>query len=265
MKKLLSIALAVVMMCTLAFSAAAIDDHSILPKNASDFEAANTANGTISVSKDGDSFVFEANTEWPSAYYVAEDNWLYFNTADDLYLYYDFEVVSGATNVLVYFAGQNPKEMAAMGTFLCINGLIDPSYVGPTGDAVVDLPVGKYSGKVAINDMGYGPEFMDDEGNMLVSGCKIFAVGENSKVVVNELCIGGPRGGEEEDKKDEESTTTTKKDDTKATTTTKKNNSKDDAEDSAKTGETSNAVLFVVIAVAAAGVVTLTATKKAKN
>lgn len=264
MKKLLSIALAVVMMCTLAFSASAIEDHSILPEKATDFTAQNTSGGTIAVSKDGDSFVFEATNEWPSAFYVDEANWLTFNTADDLYLYYDFEVVAGATNVIVYFAGQDPMSQANMGTFVCLNGIIDPSYVGPTGDAVTDLPVGKYVGKVGINDMGYGVEYMNDEGDMIVSGCKVFAVGAGSKVVVNELTIGGPREGGDEEKED--TTSTTKKDDTKATTTTKKNANKDDSTDSAKTGETSNAVLFVIVAVAAAGVITLSAvSKKAKS
>ncbi|MBR5134393.1 MAG: hypothetical protein IKV35_02225, partial [Clostridia bacterium] len=168
MKKLLSIVLAVALMSTLVFaiSASAAEDHSILPGSASDFEKANTSNGTVSVSKEGDSFVFEGNTEWPAAYYWAEENWLYFHEDDDLYLYYDFEVVSGATNVIVYFAGQNPNEMAGVGNFICLNGAVDPSYVHPdTGDAVMDLPVGHYNGKIAIDDLGYNPFMKDDEGN----------------------------------------------------------------------------------------------------
>lgn len=270
MKKLLSIVLAVAMMASMAFAASAAEAFSMMPSSASDFthsEASASGNGSATVTASGDGFkVTNDGTEgWPSVYYNMDNQGLYCHEDDDLYLNYDFEVVSGATNIIVYFAGQNPKDQAAPGTFICLNGVIDPSYVNSlTGDAVVDVPVGKYSGSVAIQDLGYRADLKDDEGNMLFSGCKIFAVGGGAEVVVNTLNI-GPKDGESTGGNDSGNTDNdTDKDDTAATTTTKKQSSSKD--DNPKTGVESDAIALAVVAVAAAGVVTLSVvSKKAKS
>jgi len=76
-----------------------------------------------------------------------------------------------------------------------------------------------------------------------------------------EMTDGTASSDKDDTDKDETEATTTKA----PTTTTKKEASKDDAEESAKTGDTSSAVLFATVAVAAVGVVTLcTVSKKSK-
>ncbi len=164
---------------------------SLMPSAASDFEKAEEdygGGGHITVTPQGGGYRFVSDQGWPSAYYNHETQGLYVHEQDDLYLNYDIEVVSGGTNVMVYFAGQNPSEMASPGTFVCINGLVDPSYVMSDGNALMDLPIGRYVGSVSVRDLGYREDLKDEEGNMLFSGCRIYAVG--GEVIVHGLGIG---------------------------------------------------------------------------
>ena len=253
MKKLFSILLAVAMLATMAFAVSAADGN-MLPPSASDFskqEGDSAGKGTITVTAEGDGYKFVADQGWPNAYYVDEACWLYVNEADDVYLNYDFEVKSGAANIIIYFAGQSPTDQASPGSFVCLNGLIDPSYVNSmTGDAVVDVPVGKYSGSVKITDLGYREDLKDDQGNMLFSGCKIFAVG--GEVVVNTLNFGTK----------EAEVVTTQAGGNTATTTKAQSGS---SNKNPNTGDTEVFALTIVV-LAAAAVVTLSAvSKKAKS
>ncbi|MBQ3068993.1 MAG: hypothetical protein IJD01_03490 [Clostridia bacterium] len=267
MKKLLSIVLAVAMMATMAFAVSAASG-SMMPPSAGDWEytdASATGDGTVTVTAEGDGYKFVADKGWPSAYYNMDAEGFRCNEADDLYLNYDFEVVTGAANLIVYFAGQSPKDQASPGSFICLNGLIDESYINPlTGDAVVDIPAGKYSGSVSINDLGYRADLKDDQGNMLFSGCKVFAVG--GEVVVNTLEI-GPKAGDNsgnDNSGNDDNDNNNSGSDTKATTTTKKQSSSKD--DNPKTGVESDAIALAVVVLAAAGVVTLSVvSKKAKS
>ncbi|MBQ4617754.1 MAG: dockerin type I repeat-containing protein [Clostridia bacterium] len=174
---------------------------SLMPATASEFvesEGEGAGNGIIEVMHEGEGYRFMSNGGWPAAHYVDEENWIYVNENDDLYLNYDIDVISGETNVIVYFGGQNPNESAAEGTFVSINGFIDPLYVDENGSAVVDLPVGKYSGSVKISNLTIAANLVDEDGDVMFSGCRIFAVDENGSVVVRELSIGKKKGEEEE-------------------------------------------------------------------
>ena len=273
MKKVLSIVLAVAVMTTLAFSAmslsaSAANAGSLMPSKAEDFEIIKggpNQNESMTVKKDGDSFEFVSDAGgWPQACYSnpTEANWVKADTNNaNLYLNWDFEVKSGGANICIYFAGQSLKDQPSAGAAETLNYLIDPSNNAMATNAVKDLPVGVYKGSVHVKDTGIS-ELLMEEGVYYISGIKIFAVG--GTVVVNDIWVGEKAA----ETPSTDTTTTTKAADTAATTATVATTTGTNATttpSSAKTGDVSNAVIFVVVAAAAAGVVTLSVVAKKKK
>ncbi len=267
MKKLFSIVLAVAVLATMAFSmmgatASAAEKVSLLPAAASDFTTVDGGDGSITVSKEGDAFKFVANAGWPQAYYSSTDEnaWAkaYINDAD-CYLNYDFEVKTGAANVIVFFCGQSPADQAGPGVGETINYLIDASNNNLASGQTKDLPVGKYKGSVHVKDLGVREDLiLSEQGDataadayFTVSGMKVFAVG--GEVIVNELSV-GPKDGDA-------TVVTTAANSDKPTTTAAKTTAKAGT-DNAKTGDTTNAILFVTVAAVAAAVVTVSVVSK---
>ena len=219
MKKLLSVLLAVALLASLtciSVSAAStvVDktmDFSLLPSDASDFVCVEAGDGTVTVTKEGDSFVFKSSAGWPSAYTSAATateppaEWasVSFLGEDELYLNFDFEVKSGATKVIVYFCGQHPEDMAAAGNFVDLNCFILNEFDPATGQTATDLGVGKYSGSIKLADLYEEVDYLtepyvnpdlvvDDATN--ISGVKVFAVA--GETVVNDISVGKKKYGE---------------------------------------------------------------------
>lgn len=165
--------------------------QSILPPSASDFTT--SGDWWMDVTAYGEGYRFSSYEGWPNAYYAEVSdpaNMIETNYYAGDFLYWDFEVLSGSAKILVYFAGQNPRDMAAVGSFVCINGLVYPDWVDPaTGDTYDDLPVGYYQGAVPVSELGYSFDLMGDNGEMLISGVKVYAVGGD--VIVHDLSVGG--------------------------------------------------------------------------
>ncbi len=282
MKKLLSIVLAVAVLATMAFtmmastvSAADAKTYSLLPVSADKFTKQDGGDGTITVTAEGKGYKFTSTTGWPCAYnfeegvsdYKSSDVWVMTKKGSGSTLNYDFEVVSGSAKVVVYFCGQNPKDMAGLGSFVSINAIEMPDKKDPlTGDTAEDLPVGKYKKTLNVDDLGYGEGLLGDNGEMLITGVKVFAVG--GEVIVNDISITDKSGIDNSHHKnvletndaDPEPTSTTKVN-SDATTTAAKTTAKAGT-DNAKTGDTTNAILFVTVAAVAAAVVTVSVVSK---
>lgn len=210
MKKLLSIVMAVAMMTVMVCSMSglgvfAAEATSLLPANASDFTCVDGGDGSVSVTQEGGVFTFTATGGWPQAYYAGADQnaWAkaYVNQ-EDCYLNWDFEVVSGSANVIVFFCGQNPMDQAGAGVGETINYLIDPANNNLASGATLDLVAGKYKGSIHVKDLGCREDLILSEGGdvtadpnayFTVSGIKVFAVG--GVVVVNDLSV-GPKTGD---------------------------------------------------------------------
>lgn len=208
MKKLVSIVLIMavmtVMVCTMVgFDAVAAETTSLLPANASDFTCVDGGDGSVTVTKEGSAFKFSATGGWPQAYYTGADQnaWPKAYINQECYLNWDFEVKSGAANVIVFFCGQSPADQAGIGVGETINYLIDPTNNNLASGATVDLPVGTYKGSIHVKDLGCREDLILSEGGdaatdpnayFTVSGMKVFAVGGD--VVVNDLSIGAKVG-----------------------------------------------------------------------
>ncbi len=279
MKKLLSIVLAVAVLATMAFSmmvsTASAEDasYSLLPKTADKFEKAEGASagdGTITITAQGAGYKFESTQGWPAATFVELDeatqtSWVNTKAGSGSTLNYDFEVVSGKAAMIVYFCGQNPKDMASMGSFVSINGLVNKAYVDPlTGDAKEDIPVGKYKASVSVDDLGYRDDLKGDNGEMKITGVKIFAVG--GTVIVNDVSVTDKSGADNSKHANKlgaavENPVQTTGAQSDATTTVAKTTAKAGT-DSAKTGDTTNAIVFIAVAAVAAGAVVVTAKKQ---
>ncbi len=213
MKKLLSIVLAVALLASFTCISVSAEptvvdknsDFSLLPGAASDFTCIEAGEGKVTVTKDGDSFVFKSDKGWPYAFTnasTATDNpatWASasFLGSDEIYLNFDFEVKSGASKVLVYFCGQNPQDMAAAGNFVDLNCFVLNEFDPATGQTDKDLGVGKYNGSIKLGDLYENVDYLKQpyvnpdlvvDDVTFISGVKVFAVA--GEVVVNDISVG---------------------------------------------------------------------------
>ena len=261
MKKLLSVVLAVAMLFSFtAMSVSAAGTTSLLPDDVSAWNCKDAGDGSMTVTKDGDAFVFTATKGWPEASYTRDADLIVLDQAGQ-YINYDI-TVEGSANVMIFFNGKNPMEQDELGAdgkhfanYQSLNPLIGNG-IEDNPAAQADLPAGNYKGSLELTC--FAPQGTED-GKVQVSGVKVFAVGENAKVTIRELSVGAKTG--EEVTPTTSDTPATTKAAGAATTTTAKNGS------SAKTGEESNAFLFVVVAAVAVAVVGVSAVaaKKAKS
>lgn len=185
-----------------------VSTQSLLPASANDF-IIDESTGPLWITALEQGYEFYSYMGYPWGY-TQKDRADYI-TVDvndpNVYLYYDFEVFFGATNIRVYFSGADPLS-DAVNASISVNGLVDPSYVDASG-VVTDLPAGKYRGCVRIGDIGYSPSLVKD-GKLALSDVKIFAVA--GMINVNELSVVTAKATQ----------TTTSSTTTTTTTTTKK-------------------------------------------
>ena len=286
MKKLFSIVLAVAMMtvmvCSMVgFQASALDKVSLLPANASDFTCKDGGDGSVTVAKEGEVFKFTATGGWPQAFYMGADQnaWAKAYVNQECYLNWDFEVKTGAANVVVFFCGQSPTDQAGIGVGETINYLIDPANNNLVSGATKDLPVGTYKGSIHVKDLKCREDLILSEGGdaaadpnayFTVSGIKVFAVGGD--VIVNDLSV-GPKTGDTVTTGAGNNTTAAANNTTAAANnttaaangTTTVPNTTAVTPNGPQTGDISNALLFVVVAIVAGGVVTLSAVASKKS
>lgn len=221
-KTLLSIVLCVALLvsaCTVASAASAptkVDgtmDFSLLPATA-DFTTQDGGDGQVTVTKNGNgSFTFKANQGWPCAFNTGavteSDKWANVDFTTDTYLNFDFQVKTGATKVIVYFCGQNPQDTAAIGNYIDLNAQIMKNYDPLKGGTDADLGVGTYQGSINLKDLYVGVDYKKDayinpelvvkgdDGReySYVSGFKVFAVGANAEVILNDVSVGKAKYG----------------------------------------------------------------------
>lgn len=221
-KTLLSIVLCVALLASFACVAVSADskptpvdstmDFSLLPDAASDFTCVEGGEGKVTVTKNSNgSFTFKADKGWPSAFNtgaVTESaEWANVDFTKDTYLNFDFQVKTGAAKVIVYFCGQNPQDMAAIGNYVDLNALILKNYDPLKGGTDDDLGVGTYQGSINLKDLYVGVDYKKDpyinpelvvEGEngveySYVSGVKVFAVG--GEVILNDVSVGKSKYG----------------------------------------------------------------------
>ena len=167
-----------------------VSAQSLMPATVSDFARASGAGGIVAISPHGNGYRFVTDQGWPCAWYEGwfDDKLITVTDIENTYLRYDFEVVSGATKVLVYFAGQSPEWQGPKGSFVTINGLENPDWIdSSSGDTAQDLPVGTYTAMVPISELGYSDNLLGPNGEMLFSGMKMFAVA--GETIIYDLSI----------------------------------------------------------------------------
>ncbi len=261
MKKVLSVVLAVAVLATMAFSmmastVSAAEKVSLLPASADKFVCKDGGDGSVTVAAEGTGYKFTANAGWPTATYTNPDeaSWAKCMVNDaECYLNYDFEVKTGASNIILYFGGQNPDEQAAKGRGETLNYLIDAANGDLQSGATKDLVPGTYKGSIPVKQLGCADDLiLSEQGDataadayFTISSVRIFAVG--GEVIVKELSIGPKTGDVVTTKAQSDATTTVAKTTAKAGT------------DSAKTGDASNAIVFIAVAAVAGGAVLVVA------
>lgn len=178
---------------SMTFGAAGFATQSLLPTSASAFTKIAVNNQSVRISGSSTSgYTFRSSAYWPYAYVdYGVENGIAVDVAAEQYLNYDFEVTSGRTNVAVYFNSPNPLE-PEQGTFLCLNGHVDPRNIDAAG-VVTDLRPGRYKGSIKISDLGCRADQMTD-GRFVITGFRVFSVTNDwdgtGDVTVYELSVG---------------------------------------------------------------------------
>lgn len=165
--------------------------QSLLPPSETDFTAVSAGGGDVYVSKNGNGgYWFDSWEGWPYAYTARdESDWVWADTTKEQYLYYDLTVHYGATNVVVFFGGQDPAAATIpAGSYVSLNPFIDPNLQGPNG-TVYDLGMGEYRGKIPVSELGCAASLMQN-GCFALSDIKVFSVG--GWIEVHELALYTP-------------------------------------------------------------------------
>ncbi len=178
---------------TITFGHTAVETRSLLPASAAAFERVAVNNASVTVTRlASGAYNFRSSRSWPYAYVdYGIENGIVVDTAAEQYLNYEFEVVSGCTNVAVLFNSPDPHAPQS-GEHFCLNGDVDPSNVDYKG-TVTDLRPGYYKGSIRISDLGCSPALMDGA-KFVITGFRVYAVTSgwdgNGNVIVHDMSVG---------------------------------------------------------------------------
>ncbi|MBQ9414984.1 MAG: hypothetical protein IJU16_07660, partial [Clostridia bacterium] len=186
----------------------------LAPKDIEAWKDAPTSDSHITVKLDGEALVF-GNTggaqTWPggSATYsepiiVAKDD------IADTAIAYDFATSNGATNIYLFFGPSTPEDFAADECYISLTDKV-------TGSADFE---GAKAGEVKLSDLGLPEKAYNENGDLVITGVKVCAVGAESDEIVrlNKLELVTTKGGAPIDEDPTATTTTTAGDETTTTT-----------------------------------------------
>ncbi len=126
---------------------------------------------TMKADENGALTLCNLNNQWPDAQYAAVES--VYAPYQDTELVYDFSTDLGvATSILLFFDGATPSA-STEGKYIKIN-----TNLGVTTNSAEDIVGGQdCQGSVKLSDLNIPETAIDDNGNVLISGVKIYAAG----------------------------------------------------------------------------------------
>lgn len=156
----------------------------IISYDPADWDAANPDELDLKQDDDGALLIANTNGQWPAAEYTAKESVLVPMEGSELV--YDLSTANVNTSILLFFGGATPFAPTE-GKYVVINAklgvLTDPG----SGDVKAYQ---KITGSVKLSDLGIPKTALDENGNVLFSGVKIFAAGTlGQPVTVRQLAV----------------------------------------------------------------------------
>ena len=136
--------------------------------------------------QDADGAIVIANTtgKWPAAEYAATESVLV--PMEGTELVYDFSTANVKTSILLFFGGATPFAPTE-GKYVVINDKLGVKQEPATGDIMNNQDV---KGSVKLTDLNIPETALDENGNVLISGVKVFAAGGYQQpVTIRQLAV----------------------------------------------------------------------------
>ena len=139
---------------------------------------------TIENDESGALLISNLNGQWPAAEYAANESVLVPMEGSELV--FDISTANVSTSILLFFGGSTPFA-STEGKYIVINdklgGNVDPG----SGDV---KPNQDLKGSVKLSDLNIPQTALDDNGNLLISGVKVFAAGSPMETVtIRQLAV----------------------------------------------------------------------------
>jgi len=132
----------------------------------------------------GDLVFYNINSQWPDAQYAATES--VYAPLEGTELVFDFSTADNVdTSILLFFNGATPSAPTE-GKYIKINAML-----GVTLNCVEDIVGGQDCvGSIKLEDLNLPKDAIDEYGNVLISGAKIYAAGAIcQEVTVRQLAV----------------------------------------------------------------------------
>ena len=132
----------------------------------------------------GDLVFYNFNSQWPDAQYAAKES--VYAPLEGTELVYDFSTAQNvSTSILLFFNGATPSAPTE-GKYIKIN-----TKLNVTLNSAEDIVGGQdCTGSIKLEDLGLPADAVDEHGNVLISGAKIYAAGGIcEEVTVRQLAV----------------------------------------------------------------------------
>lgn len=141
---------------------------------------------TFASGENGELILSNNNGQWPAAEYAATECVLV--PLEGTKLVFDFSTANVNTSILLFFGGATPHA-STEGKYVSIN-----SYLGVNTDSVGDIKGNQdCKGEVLLSDLvkaSTASDAVDENGNVLISGARIFVAGTGGQpVTIRQLAV----------------------------------------------------------------------------
>ncbi len=140
----------------------------------------------MNIEKDdsGALLISNLNGKWPAAEYAATESVLV--PMDGSELVFDISTANVNTSILLFFGGSTPFAPTE-GKYVVINNKLGGQVDAGSGDIKANQDL---KGSVKLSELGIPQTAFDDNGNLLISGVKVFAAGSPMEAVtIRQLAV----------------------------------------------------------------------------
>jgi len=139
---------------------------------------------TIENDADGALLISNMNGKWPAAEYAATESVLVPMEGSELV--FDISTANVNTSILLFFGGSTPFAPTE-GKYVVINNKLGGQVDAGSGDVKSNQTL---KGSVKLTDLGIPQTALDANGNLLISGVKVFAAGSPFEpVTIRQLAV----------------------------------------------------------------------------
>ncbi len=151
--------------------------------------------GTMTIERDssGALLISNTNNQWPDAHYLMSK--AYLCPLEGSELVYDFSTGKNANTSIILFFGEATPNAYTDGQYLIINPALGVKTEAGSGDI---LKGQECKGSIPLADLGIPEPSVDANGNVMISGIKIYCAGSmNDPITFRKLAVqtsGAPKG-----------------------------------------------------------------------